>query len=78
MADSLPIIDTDIHSLRIRRRHLPERIFNDNRGIMFIAHHFSFVNFANFHIPLALWLEYEYTISKKVRISHFNQKMQRR
>lgn len=62
-----PIVDTDISRLRIRRCHLPERILNNPRGVMFIAHHFSFVNF---HTPLALWLKYEYTKSKKIRISH--------
>lgn len=38
-AERLPIINTDIRSLRILRHHPPERVFNNPRGIMFIAHH---------------------------------------
>ena len=38
-ADGLPIIDTGIHRLRIIRRHLPERILDEPRGIMFFARH---------------------------------------
>lgn len=39
-AECFAIIDTDIHRLRIFRRHLPEGILDDPRGVMFIAHHF--------------------------------------
>lgn len=35
----LSVIDTGINRFRIFRCHLPERIFNDSQGVMFIAHH---------------------------------------
>ena len=35
----LPLIDTGIDCLRILCGHLPEGIFDDDRGVLFIAHH---------------------------------------
>ena len=37
--NSLPQVDAGIDRLRILVCHLPEGIFDDDRGIMFIAHH---------------------------------------
>lgn len=36
----LPLVDADVGSVRVLRRHLPEGIFDDDRGIVFIVHHF--------------------------------------
>ena len=33
-------IDAGVGGLRILRGHLPERVLDDDRGVMFIAHHF--------------------------------------
>ena len=39
-AETFTIVDTYINRLRILCCHLPKRIFDDNRGVMFIAHYF--------------------------------------
>ena len=36
----LPLVDAGVGSVRVLRRHLPKGIFDDDRGIVFIAHHF--------------------------------------
>ena len=36
----LPLVDAGVGSVRVLRRHLPEGIFDNDRGIVFIAHHF--------------------------------------
>ena len=34
------LLSQEGYSVRVLRRHLPEGIFDDDRGIVFIAHHF--------------------------------------
>ena len=35
----LPFVDAGVGSVRVLRRHMPEGIFDDDRGIVVIAHH---------------------------------------
>lgn len=46
----LSVVNTSICGSGIFRRHLPKRIFDNNRGVMFIAHHF----FGD-HLRLMFW-----------------------
>lgn len=38
--ENIPVIDAGINSFRIFRRHPPEGILDDDRVLLFIAHHF--------------------------------------
>lgn len=46
----LPLVDADVGGVWVLGCHLPERVFDDNGGVMFIAHHF----FGD-HLRLMFW-----------------------
>ena len=43
-ANRLSLIDTDVDCVRILRRHLPEGVLDDDRCVVFIAHHSNSVS----------------------------------
>ena len=39
-ANRLPLVDADVGGVRVLGCHLPEGVLDDDRGVVFIAHHF--------------------------------------